>query len=511
MDNVIDYKDTYMVNPKYTIKSDVRRAVLTNARGISNAELKNENITTGFAWPMHPMLAVLFSYFDGTNNLLDTIKAVAEDFKMDERDIEDLIVKIINLKKRDTVLFKRLSITFAVPMNFIVKKEAGMPDQTFDVESFFIEKEKWDLSSKRLYIPHSLALMLNNRCYTDCVYCYANKDHKPEKFLSLQRIKEIIREADAIGVSELTLNGGDFFIYKYWREVLTEVLKYHYAPYISTKYPISAEDIEFLKKVNMTQIQISFDSDSPEQLQQILKVKPGYHQQMLTTFRLLEEAGIDVDVKAVITKYNCEVEDVRNLINRIKQYKNIKYLSIAPGEASLYKKFSDYKVDLDKLKKIEEFVNSFRGRVTDSLRINCQGYLTSKSFERGQTERIKVFKERSSCSGNFTALYILPDGQVGICEQLYWESNFIVGDLNEQSIMEVWNSDKAKKLFEFPQQEFPEESICRKCDSFHYCRYVKGVCWRNIFFAYGMGKMYAPDPDCPYAPKPTQVYFHQEV
>lgn len=505
----INCGDIYMINPKYTIRSDKKRALITNAKGVSSVSIRDNSISTGFAWILHPLLAVMLSYFDGTTNLKKTLKAVAEDFHLEESEVMELVEEILNMKDKGVITFKRWSMNFSVPKNFLIKKREEDESHHFDVKSYVVDKKDWDLVSKRLYIPNSIALMTNNNCYTDCIYCYANKDYIPKKHLSLDRIKKIIQEASDIGVTDLTINGGDFFLYKYWKEVLEEILKFKYSPYLSTKFPISKEEVDFLKKMKLNHLQISFDSDDPQQLQQILNVKPGYHEKMLNTFRLLEEAGINVDVKAVISKYNCEIDDARRLIERIKQYKNIRFLSFAPGEASLYKKFEDYRADLNKLKDMENYVNSFGGRITPTLEVNFQGYSTDAAFKDSVDVKKKRFKERATCSGNFTALFILPDGQVGICEQLYWHPNFIIGDLNEQSIMEVWNSDKAKKLFEFPKSNFPETSPCNNCESFDFCRYVKGVCWKNIFFAYGMEKIYNPDPDCPYAPKPTNIYYQK--
>lgn len=509
IENHIDFTETYIVNPVYNIRSDIRRTIITNSRGISNTLVKDDTINTGFSWIWNPIIAVFFSYFDGTFNLDTTINALAEDFKMEESEIKKFVLDVISMEDKGLVFWERLSIRVPVPKKILIKKEPDFQNRTFDTDNFVIEKENWDLSSARLYIPNSIGIMLNNKCYTDCIYCYADKDTKPMTEMPWKRVIELIQEADKIGVSEITFNGGDFFLYKYWREVLREALNYHYDPYISTKYPLSKEQVNELKEIGLKKIQISFDSDSPEQLQTMLNVPQSYHSKMLDTFKFLEEVGIKVDVKSVITRYNSEVKDIEKLIARLKQYSNISHLSIAPAEASLYKTFDNYKADAKKLDKIDLYIRLFHGRISPTMECGIQGYTSDQFIKSSIEEKKERLSTRAMCSGNFSSIFILPDGQVGICEQLYWHPFFIIGDVTNSSITEVWNSQKAKDLYVFPQSDFPKESPCRDCDIFAFCRYQKGVCWRNIFFAYGMDKIFNPDPDCPYAFKPTLKYYHE--
>lgn len=117
------------------------------------------------------------------------------------------------------------------------------------------------------------------------------------------------------------------------------------------------------------------------------------------------------------------------------------------------------------------------------------------------------FKERAVCSANLDGIIILPDGKVTICEELYWHSSFVIGDLTKQSIMEVWNSDKATGLWNIGKEEMPEYSACRNCEDIHRCRQGQGVCWKMVLQAYGMDKEFMPDPRCPMAPAPFDDYF----
>ena len=108
------------------------------------------------------------------------------------------------------------------------------------------------------------------------------------------------------------------------------------------------------------------------------------------------------------------------------------------------------------------------------------------------------FFNRVFCSGLFSSLYILPDGKVTICEQLYWNKDFIIGDVTKNSIQEIWDSDKAKSLYYIKQEDIPSDSLCHSCEDFEKCRRPRQVCYREIIKKYGTEKWYYPDVKCPY-------------
>lgn len=134
------------------------------------------------------------------------------------------------------------------------------------------------------------------------------------------------------------------------------------------------------------------------------------------------------------------------------------------------------------------------------------GYGSDDSIDN----KVKMFGKRSTCSGNVSTFFVLPDGKVTLCEQLYWHPFFIIGDLNHQSIMEMWNSEKALSLWNFSQEEVQDSSPCKKCDIFEDCRRGQGNCWRMAVVTYGPEFYDYPSPNCPRAPKITKNMFIPE-
>ncbi|MBR3987617.1 MAG: SPASM domain-containing protein [Bacteroidales bacterium] len=116
-------------------------------------------------------------------------------------------------------------------------------------------------------------------------------------------------------------------------------------------------------------------------------------------------------------------------------------------------------------------------------------------------ERKKIFPTRAECTGNVSEFFVLPDGLVTICEQMYRHPFFILGDLSKQSIMEMWNSPKALALWNFSQDEVREQSACKTCELFEECRRDLGSCWRMVVNVFGDENYDYPDINCPRAPQ----------
>jgi len=199
---------------------------------------------------------------------------------------------------------------------------------------------------------------------------------------------------------------------------------------------------------------------------------------MKETLDILRKNGIQFMVKSVITKYNDTVDNFKNLVDFLLQYDNLYSLSIALGESSLYKPFI-YHSNKENIASIANYVKEL-----NNSKISMQSYMIpidDLPFEN----KMKIHKDRSTCGGNVVYFYVLPDGTVTLCEQMYWHPFFILGNLKEQSIMEVWSGEKALSLWNIKQSEIQKDSPCSRCATFESCRRGQGSCWRMAIQAYG--------------------------
>ena len=503
--NDINLDKYYIINPAYKFKDDTKRVILTNNNTlyVDNYNRLETGFSAGFSTIVHPLVAYMFAFFNGEMNLRDTITELSSVINKPFDDVlRTFSLFIYNSEKQMYRLPKNL--VAPIPINFIIEKQ-DLPIRdllgNIDINKMLLDPEL-NLNTFRNYVPNEISLMITNKCMTDCVYCYADTSHKVENPLTFERVKELIEEAHSLGCREFGIIGGDIFLYKKWDELLEILHKYEYNPYISTKIPIGEDEIIKLKERNIDNVQISLDTVDREVLKTMIKVPHSYLDKMKNTFDLLQKYNIKLTVKSVITKFNDDLTSVKNLIDFLVQYDNLHTITITPGEFSLHKPFT-YKSNKENISKIQEYVKELN---------NPKVFMQPHNAPDNSCFEKKMIKHnnRAMCSGNASSLFILPDGKVTICEQMYWTPFFLLGDVTHNTIMEVWNSPKALSLWNIKQEEFQDASPCKKCNIFENCRRGLGSCWRMAMMAYGTENYDFPYPQCPYAPPVTKPFYIDE-
>lgn len=490
----------YVVNPAYKFKGDYLNVIITNNNPARYELEKNDDeITTTFAWRTHPDLAYLLSFFDGARTVDEVVEAFSAQMKTDSQTIIRAVTPCI-CNKEPVQIPVRQQYWVPVPKNFLIPNTNGIVrnDLLEKVDIPFI-RQHFDLSEVRLRVPNSMTLMLNTNCMTDCVYCYADR-RTIRNPLPFSRMKPLLKEAYDLGMPNVDVDGGDFFLYPHWRELIAEMRPYDYLPDISTKHPLSKEIVTDLKKLKVWHLQLSIDSVDSMEIQQLLHVDNTYVNKVLDGLRLLEEAGIEVTVKAVVTRYNDSEKSINKTIDVLTGFHNIRRINFKPADFSQFKP-STYFSTITQLERLKAIVEQ-RSR-TCKTALNFLGYEERKTVERRQQDH----PHRPMCTGNVQGFFVLPDGKVTLCEQLYWHPFFILGDLKRQSIMEMWHSEEALSVWNFQQNEVRDESPCKRCDIFNECRRKLGNCWRKAITAYGPGNYDFPSPDCPKAPPVAKDYY----
>ncbi len=484
------------LNPDYILKPDEGRTLIM-ARFVGRNRLKG--ISDSFTNIIHPIYAMILSCMDG-REYEECIDEAAKILEVPKHLIEDFINKVLD--NHEQVYIKNIDSISAFPPNTIITLPSEIHSRRYEPMTF--SYSKLDLRMKRHLTPSSVTLMVNNICMTDCVYCYQDKTRIATCTLPLDRIFEIIREARKLNVNSFDVIGGEFFLYKHWREVLRELKKYGFNPYLSTKIPLEEKDIKFLAEIGICDIQLSIDSLIEDNLKPSLGISSGYVEKMHRCLKLLEKYNIPVMVHSVLTKYNASVKDMDSVFNAITEFSNLIDWHIVKGEASLYPKvkYSDIEIKQKDLNDIVDHLENLKAISSVPIHIpqkETVNTITEQNYSAVSSNRKHKFFQRSFCSGLFSSLYILPNGQVTMCEQLYWNKDFIVGDVTTSSLEEVWNSDKAKSIFFIKQEDIPADSICHSCNYFEACRSIRQVCYREIIKKYGKQKWYYPDANCPFS------------
>lgn len=488
-------------NPDYCLKPDKSKALLLyryQGRNVVNGVDDSKTCI------IHPIHAMIISFMNGKEYKV-CVNAAAKFLNISIELIENFINTLLDNPNQVFIKTGEREGSIFLPKTIISLDEEDIQER-YDPSIF--EYDDIKLQIERHLTPTKVTLMFNNICYTDCIYCYEDKTIKVNCGIPLQRILGLIREARKLNVVTFDVIGGEFFLYNKWREVLSELRKNDYNPYLSSKMPLNENDVKLLSDLKVRDIQVSLDSAIEEHLLASIKAKRGYVDEMKKFLFLLSKYNIPVMLHTVLTKHNDSIEDMESIYNILKQCSNIYVWHIVKGESTLYPR-TDYKnieISNEALSDIANYLKKISGQANFpiiypepeiSREVNEELLtLTDKKLEKLAFDD---FFSRAACSGLLSSLYILPTGKVTICEQLYWNHpRFYVGDVLCNSLEEIWNSKESLGLFYLKPEDIPSDSLCHTCKSFYKCRNIKQVCYREIIKKYGKDKWYYPDVNCPY-------------
>lgn len=487
----------YVLNPSYHLRNDVHRIALFSKSG------GNEGSSIDWATFIHPLQAVMLSFFTYNRKLANNLQLLADYFSRDTTYIEKVINSYIGNNKPVYTIWREQKIYF--PKNILIDMDSIKEKYNFsNLATDLFSCREIDLTSKRLYSgPLLLTFMLNNKCATHCTYCYADTKTVVRYPLSTPRIMELIQEAANLQVQQVNLIGGEIFLHPDWEIILKELVRVDIAPeYISTKVPFTNELLIKLKNTGYKNlIQVSLDTCDSNILQKMLGVKGTYTHEILKGLKILDQSGLPYQVSSVLTATNSDQKNWSDLYQFFCSLEHLNNWRIVPVNTPVNAEPKDFIRQKAPKSVVEEVFNYIEEFIlpTSKFPILLGREVIENNFytDEGGSAHFRG----ALCSALNTHMFILPDGKVTICEQLYWNPRFIVGDVTHESLIEVWNSPQSLYLSTLRQQDIQERSNCKKCSLFEQCYGTRNRCWSNIIKAYGDSQWDYPDPRCCFAPE----------
>ena len=490
-------REVYIFNPDYVMRNDSHRVVL-----FSKGKPNRISVPDWKSF-LHPVHAKIFSFFTFNRPLHDTVLKLGEYFRKDETAVKKIVFPFIENPLSVYTKYKEDNVR--IPKNVIVNRNqiAGEVDY-LNLKPDVFDCQTIDVTSQRIYTgPQLLTFMLNNACISDCIYCYADKKTSVKNRLSTARILELIEEANNLPVHLINLMGGEIFLHPDWQLILKKLVDLNLSPeYISTKYPLTGEIIQSIKTTGFANpVQISLDAYSSGLLMKTLSVQSDYLSKVLQGIKELDNSGLKYRITSVLTTHNTKNDVVEDLFSFISELKNISDWRISPAINSNwieYEKFRKFKPEKKEIESLYEFIEKeIIPNSTVPILLNRPAI--EREFHYCKTGSIDY--KGVKCSALNNQLFILPDGKVTICEQLYWSPQFITGDVSVNKISEVWNSPQAKTILNLRREDIQNNSPCKVCKLFEPCFSARNRCWVDIVKAYGKENWDYPDPRCAFAPE----------
>ncbi|MBU7044456.1 MAG: radical SAM protein [Theionarchaea archaeon] len=365
--------------------------------------------------------------------------------------------------------------------------------------------------------PNSIDFHITLRCNLACPHCNLYERIRDERYdpeLTTHQWFHILDELDENGCMQILITGGEPSL----REDLFDVIDYafnhtHLYIIINTNGTLWTEEQvkEFIRKTGKRgKIIISLDGHTPETYGKARKLKDGtsasdlFHH-VISTAQWVEIHGGDVGFNFVLSRatYAHSLDTARWALDTFPSSNfNVLRFDVTnetkKGLDLTYKEWKQWIYGATPLK--EQYDGRF------GLSLACGGELYFPM--RNDKEILKIWKnnivtplssrmyrERRDigCHAATTDISIGPDGTLFGCGLYTDHDAWYVGDLQSDSLYDIWHHGKHIKKFRNIRVKDLHTS-CETCPILGVCG---GGCRGRAMVA--TGDMYGPDPYCPYA------------
>ncbi|MDO9574305.1 MAG: radical SAM protein [Candidatus Contubernalis sp.] len=308
----------------------------------------------------------------------------------------------------------------------------------------------------------SVYFNLTKNCNLKCIYCYADAGGNATKNAKDQSLGFWKRTIDQLynlnKNATINFTGGEPTIYKYFWNVV-EYAKDKGLNLLLITNGSNSKDEDIQKYLNyFSSIEVSIDS-LREEVNSLTRGKDSLFSAQKFIDTLIEK-GVQPTILVVVSKYN---------------------------ESYLYEINDKYKSSA-KIK-YQPMYNMGRGDKFESIRMTGKEYyniLKSQNIERMKGDiTYKRNMKYVWCGMGLNVLSIEANGEVYPCQLMHHE-NFKLGDLNNQSLEELWMNS--------PYKDHSVDLIegCKSCELKYIC---SAPCRARAFYV--LGSIYKKDPLCP--------------
>ncbi|MFA5358748.1 MAG: radical SAM/SPASM domain-containing protein [Patescibacteria group bacterium] len=313
--------------------------------------------------------------------------------------------------------------------NRLVKRLAGwFLRQRFFNQNYFYQQKYQRLLKNKMgkyqRVPFRVMIENTNACNSNCVFCPHPAMKRKIGNMSMELFQKIVDQCVSLGIDYVTIYG--------FGEPLLDpefVAKVKYAKSRGIKRVttntngalLTEERSRALVEAGIDEIYISFDAATAETFR---KIRPALNfdkieKNIFDLARIRKEMG---SKKPEIVLSFVETGDNKQEVKKyIKKWqKTVDHISIS-------------------------FIHNWTGDLFDKLKIKQRDWL------------------RDPCRLIWTDMVISWDGTVPLCCNDY-ENKIILGDINKQTVAEVWGGEKLRQFRYYHQKgEFKSINICADC------------------------------------------------
>lgn len=356
--------------------------------------------------------------------------------------------KLEDLDAQDLTFSYSMDNPKTLASNFLQVTEKPISVNTQD---FFLE----ELQGRPLI--SSLQFELSSRCNERCIHCYIPNDKKNHGFdMPIAKVISVLDEFAAMGGIHVTLSGGEVFLHK----DIVEIAKYCrekdlMVTILSNLIAVKDEQIEQLKDLNISLVQVSLYSMDPKKHDMITTVK-GSFEKTKTAIEKLVAADIPLQISCPVMKANKDgYSEVLEYARSLKVKAQTDFIMIARSDLSTENLTNRISLD-EAAALIHDIVTHDNVYIHDTLK--------QKSISDEIKFDLERYLKQPVCGVGYDNCCITANGDVYPCAG--WQK-MVVGNVYKQSLQEIWeNSEQLKTLRSITHASFPK---CIVCEARDYC------------------------------------------
>ena len=313
-------------------------------------------------------------------------------------------------------------------------------------------------------------------CTLCCQHCGSRAGKARTQEMTLDECFGVADQLIALGCQELTLIGGEVFLFPGWERLSAHLVDHGVRVDIVTNgYKIGPTEIEQLKQAKVHNLGLSIDGLAKNH--NLIRGKKDAFANLITTIDLLHQAKIQICAITSLLKAN--YRDIEPLYQFLLEHgvQTWQLQLISPmGNMSGRK---DIALSIRQIRQLTTFIREKNlERKLVVVAADSIGYFDDNETSiRGNSSAICYW---SGCKAGLSSLFIDSVGNVKGCGALY-DPVFIEGNLRQRSLRAIWEDPKS---FSYNRNFHPNllTGKCQKCEVGDVC---KGGCRSSNYFSTG--------------------------
>ena len=169
-------------------------------------------------------------------------------------------------------------------------------------------------------LPYLVSMAITDKCNAKCEHCsfFTSVDDPSKHPLSLEEIKDVIRQAQDLGASVFDFVGGEPLMHPQWREIFQSVDKRKSHVFLFTNGWFLAESAADLRAVGVGAVYVSIDGSTAE-LHDRKRGLPGLYNKAMEGIAAAIKANLTVGVSCCIDEQAFESGELDNIIELAKR------------------------------------------------------------------------------------------------------------------------------------------------------------------------------------------------